>query len=642
MEYEVVWGGEPLGLTLRPDRGKNMPPVVGRITRAGSTAAHAKVAVGDMLVGINGVDTTGQGDGTPPLVAFDALRRNLLRLVGVSESEPAMLDTRPEYSTHTIEIDSIPTEPVPEATTTAFHDVQPKLESLVGAQETYRLVRESIAEYAFEYRCFSDWTITAGVLVVGEELEITIAVLRVASSNTSVVDFRLLQGDDMHFLRLVKLSRRSFFPQWPFDCGVGPRTTTEDALREMIIDIMSADMHPVLRESAAQEFKDACVDQTNRNTLQTRMPADLLHVLRIMLADNNGRVVLFGLFILLEYAKQPSVRWDGLEDKDLSDQCDLLLKSPCRQSVKWLVRRLQEVKLGGSISVKEDYEHRESQSHLRDLDLGAESSISAGISGIPFTFEGEAATIVSKAEGDVVPPTGGESESEDECEIGRLSAKQLFIKHLYFVLSEKQVPSCLQWHPTDQYKFLWYLSGEAELVAYLQQRRGRFNVKKIASFRAKLEEFNLFGSEAYHNGKKCLIFTSVDQLFYQKMYCEGNSTRDRAIDGFHGHEEAMISDFESKIDTRGQPEPTRSTSEYAQAQCNMDWASVPFMENLSGMRLSDEFETIHWNEVSMLNEPLPFEGQSASIASKDTKTKIRMAMTKKKRVWGDSPAGRRV
>ncbi|KAL4160876.1 hypothetical protein PRNP1_001434 [Phytophthora ramorum] len=61
MEYEVLWGDGPLGLTLRPDLGEDMPPVVGRITRQDSAAALAKVAVGHMLVSINGMDTARQG-----------------------------------------------------------------------------------------------------------------------------------------------------------------------------------------------------------------------------------------------------------------------------------------------------------------------------------------------------------------------------------------------------------------------------------------------------------------------------------------------------------------------------------------------------------------------------------------------------
>ncbi|GMF15025.1 unnamed protein product [Phytophthora lilii] len=61
MEYEVTWGDGPLGLTLRPDLGEDMPPVVGRITRQDSAAALAKVAVGHMLVSINGMDTARQG-----------------------------------------------------------------------------------------------------------------------------------------------------------------------------------------------------------------------------------------------------------------------------------------------------------------------------------------------------------------------------------------------------------------------------------------------------------------------------------------------------------------------------------------------------------------------------------------------------
>ncbi|RQM16325.1 hypothetical protein DD237_003883 [Peronospora effusa] len=61
MEYEVMWGDGPLGLTLRPDLGEDMPPVVGRITRQDSAAAMAKVSVGHMLVSINGMDTARKG-----------------------------------------------------------------------------------------------------------------------------------------------------------------------------------------------------------------------------------------------------------------------------------------------------------------------------------------------------------------------------------------------------------------------------------------------------------------------------------------------------------------------------------------------------------------------------------------------------
>lgn len=61
MDYEVLWGDGPLGLTLRADLGEDMPPVVGRITRMDSAAAQANVAVGHMLVSINGMETARQG-----------------------------------------------------------------------------------------------------------------------------------------------------------------------------------------------------------------------------------------------------------------------------------------------------------------------------------------------------------------------------------------------------------------------------------------------------------------------------------------------------------------------------------------------------------------------------------------------------
>ncbi|RHY28840.1 hypothetical protein DYB32_005672 [Aphanomyces invadans] len=61
MEYNVTWGDGNLGLTLRAELGDDMPPVVGRITREDSAAALAGVAVGHMLVSVNGVETARRG-----------------------------------------------------------------------------------------------------------------------------------------------------------------------------------------------------------------------------------------------------------------------------------------------------------------------------------------------------------------------------------------------------------------------------------------------------------------------------------------------------------------------------------------------------------------------------------------------------
>ncbi|ETV90926.1 serine/threonine protein kinase [Aphanomyces invadans] len=61
MEYNVVWNEGSLGLTLRPELGKDMPPVVGRLTREESEAAHGGVAVGHMLTSINGEETAKMG-----------------------------------------------------------------------------------------------------------------------------------------------------------------------------------------------------------------------------------------------------------------------------------------------------------------------------------------------------------------------------------------------------------------------------------------------------------------------------------------------------------------------------------------------------------------------------------------------------
>ncbi|CAK4626515.1 hypothetical protein LEN26_007181 [Aphanomyces euteiches] len=61
MEYNVTWGEGSLGLTLRAELGDDMPPMVGRITREDSAAARAGVAVGHLLVSVNGVETARRG-----------------------------------------------------------------------------------------------------------------------------------------------------------------------------------------------------------------------------------------------------------------------------------------------------------------------------------------------------------------------------------------------------------------------------------------------------------------------------------------------------------------------------------------------------------------------------------------------------
>lgn len=61
MEYEIEWDKGPLGLTLCPDFGEDMPPVVGRITQSKSAAYKSKAARGHLLVSINGIDTAGKG-----------------------------------------------------------------------------------------------------------------------------------------------------------------------------------------------------------------------------------------------------------------------------------------------------------------------------------------------------------------------------------------------------------------------------------------------------------------------------------------------------------------------------------------------------------------------------------------------------
>ncbi|KDO22110.1 hypothetical protein SPRG_20946 [Saprolegnia parasitica CBS 223.65] len=106
MEYQVSWGEGSLGLTLRPDLGEDMPPVVGRITREDSAAAKAGVAVGHMLVSINGMDTARRGyDATvemlktihrPAILRF-RIPKSLLTL-GARNSTGQEVDRRREHS----------------------------------------------------------------------------------------------------------------------------------------------------------------------------------------------------------------------------------------------------------------------------------------------------------------------------------------------------------------------------------------------------------------------------------------------------------------------------------------------------------------------------------------------------------------
>ncbi|TMW65823.1 hypothetical protein Poli38472_003588 [Pythium oligandrum] len=121
----------------------------------------------------------------------------------VNSSGTSELGMHAYQAPYVMDIHSIPVKPVPEATSTAFHDVPPKLESAADAQQTYRVVRDAIVSQAYAYHCFSDWRINAAVMVTGEELEIHVAVMRVVPSNCIRVDFHLLQGDEMQFLYAV-------------------------------------------------------------------------------------------------------------------------------------------------------------------------------------------------------------------------------------------------------------------------------------------------------------------------------------------------------------------------------------------------------------------------------------------------------
>ncbi|KAJ0402497.1 hypothetical protein P43SY_003429 [Pythium insidiosum] len=60
-DYRINWNVGPLGLVLRADLGADMPPVVAQVLPGESVASLAGVAVGDLLVSINGKRTAKLG-----------------------------------------------------------------------------------------------------------------------------------------------------------------------------------------------------------------------------------------------------------------------------------------------------------------------------------------------------------------------------------------------------------------------------------------------------------------------------------------------------------------------------------------------------------------------------------------------------
>nr|CCA25658.1 conserved hypothetical protein [Albugo laibachii Nc14] len=60
-DYIIKWEGGPLGITLRPELGLELPPVVCQILDENSIARLSGVLVGDLLISINGKKTTAIG-----------------------------------------------------------------------------------------------------------------------------------------------------------------------------------------------------------------------------------------------------------------------------------------------------------------------------------------------------------------------------------------------------------------------------------------------------------------------------------------------------------------------------------------------------------------------------------------------------
>ncbi|TMW65664.1 hypothetical protein Poli38472_008306 [Pythium oligandrum] len=131
-------------------------------------------------------------------------------------------------------------------------------------------------------------------------------------------------------------------------------------------------------------------------------------------------------------------------------------------------------------------------------------------------------------------------------------ADRRFLDHLYLVLNEGLVASCLCWHPEDPYKFTWHSDGENELFEYIQTKRGRFNINRIDSFRKKLTKLNLLvvNDESVAQGDACEVYMSTDQLFYRKMH-----NIDLTAEGATSDEAASQDEPEVKVEDVVKKEP---------------------------------------------------------------------------------------
>ncbi|KAG6572776.1 putative PDZ-domain-containing protein [Phytophthora cinnamomi] len=88
-DYTVTWSNGPLGVTLKDDCATQKIPIVNRLTKkAGSVAVKQNIAIGDVLVAINNIDTIQLGCSLSMSILKKVQLPAKLRFRGVGGSAP--------------------------------------------------------------------------------------------------------------------------------------------------------------------------------------------------------------------------------------------------------------------------------------------------------------------------------------------------------------------------------------------------------------------------------------------------------------------------------------------------------------------------------------------------------------------------
>ncbi|KAL4099586.1 hypothetical protein PRIC1_007387 [Phytophthora ramorum] len=91
-EYTVTWSNGPLGVTLKDDCATQKIPIVNRLTKkSGSVAVKQNIAIGDVLVAINNIDTIQLGCSLSMSILKKVQLPAKLRFRGVGGTAPAVV-----------------------------------------------------------------------------------------------------------------------------------------------------------------------------------------------------------------------------------------------------------------------------------------------------------------------------------------------------------------------------------------------------------------------------------------------------------------------------------------------------------------------------------------------------------------------